>query len=655
MRAAKVFVLASTLLALAAQAWLVSATHPWLWWVVALAFGASVAISRASLTFGLACPLLLAYTAPALVMLATGSTEYQLIVVWLAVLAGPIVAGSDWRRWHTPERWTIALVAWAVILAITWPVIALREIDWSLIAARTLDTPNGIYAPAPPLSAGSVVLAALGQLLGLLWLDFLWTRFGARELARAERVVVLPLVASIALGCTVAVGQKTIDIGWLSTEPWPRLDRAAGLMLDANSFGTAAAMWAPLALAAAWRLGLPTAAGAAVTALVAAGMWTSGSRTALLVAVVGVTAISTAVLWRSRSWQTRYAPLALLLAAAIVVVGFTFRGSDESSPLARLMDTIPSAAEGGVPQLARDLWDRNGYGVAAARAIAEHPWTGLGTGAFTLLSPEYFHLETGGLIPGDNAQNWWRHQIVELGILGAIPALAVSIGILAMLVIGTPTAGNRAVTTLLRGTLTGVGLASLVGVGTQHPALFLTFMTIVFWLGALVGRPAPPEPPRAWWLAALVLAVVVVAGQAMSAVGALRVPHRAVTHGFGYGYGFSAPQADPVRGQVRRTASHAVGVIPAEHAYFHVTLVAPQASAGEPVQIRLWRGRDLIVDQRVSGQEPIVRYIGVRPGEQRLMIEVDVSRTADDGTGVTLAGTWVRALPDGIHPGVVAQ
>ena len=38
---------------------------------------------------------------------------------------------------------------------------------------------------------------------------------------------------------------------------WPRLGRASGLMLDANSFGTAAAIWAPLAMALMWRLGRP--------------------------------------------------------------------------------------------------------------------------------------------------------------------------------------------------------------------------------------------------------------------------------------------------------------------------------------------------------------------------------------------------------------
>ena len=112
---------------------------------------------------------------------------------------------------------------------------------------------------------------------------------------------------------------------------------------------------------------------------------------------------------------------------------------------------------GGVRRLARDLWERDGYGLAAMRAVAEHPWTGVGIGAFALLAPErLFHLETGGLIPADNAQNWWRHQIAELGFIGAVtghrhvvrhPVDALRSGRL--------TPADRAVATLLRGTSGG--------------------------------------------------------------------------------------------------------------------------------------------------------------------------------------------------------
>ena len=39
-----------------------------------------------------------------------------------------------------------------------------------------------------------------------------------------------------------------------------------------------------------------------------------------------------------------------------------------------------------------------------------------------------------------------------------------------------------------------------------------------------------------------------------------------------------------------RPAKYAVGVITAEHAYFQVTMIVPQATTAEPVQVSLWRG-----------------------------------------------------------------
>ena len=53
-----------------------------------------------------------------------------------------------------------------------------------------------------------------------------------------------------------------------------------------------------------------------------------------------------------------------------------------------MMSGIPTAETGGLAAVAADLWQRNGYGPAAALAISEHPWTGLGVGY--VISGEYF-------------------------------------------------------------------------------------------------------------------------------------------------------------------------------------------------------------------------------------------------------------------------
>jgi hypothetical protein len=653
MRLTKVIVLCSTLCAFAAHAWLLSSQHPWLWWVVAVVFGLSLALAKASLALGLVGPLVLAYTAPVVLMLTTDSLDYSLIVVWLALVAGAIFAGSDWRRWHTPAWWTIALVAWALILALTWPVIALREIDFSLVAARTLNTPNGLFAPSPPISAANVVLAALAQMVGLLWLDFLWSRFGSSGLPQAERLVMVPIVVSAAIACAVGLWQKWVDITWLGGNPyiWPMLGRPPGTMLDANSFGTAAAIWAPLAWALPYRLGWPIAAGAVASTLLAVGMWASGSRTAMLVLTVGIAFLAAALLRDSRR-NARFGSVAVLAAALVALLVFGVRSTDPNSPLARLIQMLPSDT-GGLSTMVGDLWERGGYGSVAARMMADYPATGIGVGVFPLLAPEIAATALGLEVIGDNAQNWWRHQIAELGWLGALPAIAVSIGILSMLAVRTPLAAHRAAVIILRGVIVGIGLASLVGMGTQHPALFLTFATLVFWLGALLeGAPRMILPSTAWW-AAVALALLVAGGQLYNATHDLRVPHRALAHNFTYGYGFSEPQSHPTLGMVRQTARHAVGVIPAEHAFFQVTLIAAHATPEQPVQIRMWRAGQLITDQRASGTEPIVRFVGIPSGDDQLMIELDVSRASEDGTGLTFAGTWMREIPAGTDPALV--
>ena len=53
--------------------------------------------------------------------------------------------------------------------------------------------------------------------------------------------------------------------------------------------------------------------------------------------------------------------------------------------------------------------------------IGEHPLLGVGVGSFHLLTADYGALTgyEGHLVP-DNAQNWFRHQLAEFGILGGL-------------------------------------------------------------------------------------------------------------------------------------------------------------------------------------------------------------------------------------------
>lgn len=652
-RLSRLVVLVSLVGALAAHAFLTSHTSPMPPWAPAAAFAATFVLTWVSLPLAILPPLLLAYAAPAVLMVAfaTPSPSHD-VSLWLALLAGAIVAASDWSRWHTPPAWTPWIAAWTLVLAVTWPIVAGREIDFSLVAARTLDTPSGLGAGAPAAAAANVTHAALGQIVGLLWLDLLFARFGVSRVGRVERWVFAPLVLGIAAASAAALYQRYRDLEWLSVAPWVELQRAGSLMLDANSFGMAAAIWAPLTIVLAWRLGQPLWLGAALSLLLLAGMWASGSRTALVTAAAGVLALALIIVAAMRSWWARLATIAVVVAAAGLLVASGAAGRQGgANPMTRLLDSVSWYETGGIGRVAQSLRDRDGYGIAARRAIAEHPVTGVGAGAFNHMASDYSYLALGAILQADNAQNWWRQQVAELGYLGAAPAIAMTV-IVALLVGRAFVGGDRRPSAVVVAiVLVAVGLVSLVGVKTQHPALWLTLVSIVYWLWALVHRVAEPGAAegssRAVWAAVLLLPLLVAAGQGWSAVTDLRVPVRAARIGFPYAYGFSAPDGD----NVPWTGAHAVAVLRAEHAWFALT--ATPARAEGPVRVQLWRGQAPIADVEASSAMPVRRFIAVPAGQRFLMLESRVSAVAPDGRGLRMVGEWVREAPADAAPGTL--
>ncbi len=69
------------------------------------------------------------------------------------------------------------------------------------------------------------------------------------------------------------------------------------------------------------------------------------------------------------------------------------------------------------------LWRRGGYGTASTTMIREHPLFGVGVGSFNWLSGDYTELAGEGRQRPDNAQNWIRHLLAEIGVLGLLHIL----------------------------------------------------------------------------------------------------------------------------------------------------------------------------------------------------------------------------------------
>ena len=578
------------------------------------------------------------YLVPVLFAVLLGRFYDPYLVVWMAALLGVIVACSPLKSWSLPSSWQAPIALWGLVIALSWPVVVLREFDFvPPVLLLSGGNANSNLGGLPQEVAIWVLGVALSQGLGLLWLDWLHGQFTPLDLGQFRKFVLAPLGVTAALGSILGLYQGLIDPATLSGGRWPELRRAAGSMLDANASGTLFALWCvglpAVALPAPWRWKIAAAAGALVAC---AGAWATGSRTALLAAVIGLGAAVIAA-WRAvPKWYVRVG--FLTAAAAVCLLLFSTIGQFgelTESPVERVLATIPgrSVSIMSVRQLALHLWERDGYGTAAVRIIRELPLVGGGLGAFHTLSSDYARLAGAGPVPADNAQNWYRHQLAELGILGSLGWIS-WVALYMWLLIRTRGAGERATESgIVKGLLVAIGVISLLGMPTQSPALALTFWTYAFWYVLLVNPPMlrsdePPRQPPALWLAVWTIAIAFVAGTAYVAATDLRVPYRALRADWYYVSGFLAPVVRSDGLQFRVTDKKAVEVFPIEKRWLKLTVWADHPNAQQdPVEIKIWRDRALILRTVARDATPITRYVEAPAGHRRMMIQTWVERT----------------------------
>ena len=646
-RVSRLIVIASIALAAVTHAWLVN-WQPGLAIAAGVAFATMLLLARASLPAALVVVLGSTFLAPALLAAAFHTSDYHQTIVWLAAFAGLLIAHADLRRWSLPSRWTAPLATWAVIVALTWPIVAAREVDFSLVAARTLDTTNPLTQAPPRVAAAYVVILALSQLIGIFWIDFLWARFANRARDFGTWVV-MPLIAGAVAGSLVGIYQRFIDFTWMNLPIWSNMQRAGGLMLDANAFGTGAAFLAPSSVALAWFMGLRTWPAWVAFVLLATGMWTAGSRTALLVFAAGAGALVVARLRERGLWQPRMGRIVALAGIAVFIVAAAVVPRDfaSSNPLERAFARVPKFERAEISRFAVELWERFGYGQAADEMIVEHPVSGVGVGAFHMLAPEYIYRERGRIVPSDNAQNWWRQQLAELGVLGALPALWFS-GLVALLCWPRKQPEQqKGGGTVLRGAMIGLGLASLVGVPTQGAAIMIAFGTMLFWLAVSFSEAeAVSGPTTRRWGIALVIVAVVVTTLILSARGELRVPARALRSGVPYSYGWTTPQEVSPYGEVRWMASQAVIVVPKAQRWLRVTVWAPYADlSAQPVVFELRANGRTMLSRDIDTTGPVSFAVDI--GEPAA-IEMRASREVLPDRSLQIAMSWHDELPAGL-------
>ena len=523
--------------------------------------------------------LFFVYLSPALIMQWAGRDHTSYEMVWIGPLLGLILAGRQAWRWHVPRPWLLPLVLWALVVSVSAPIVMLREVGfapWIFNLARVSNTSMGI---SPFESISWVAYVVLGHNVGLLWFDWLHRSYAAdRESFTSE--ILSPLAAGVVVACVIGAYQGFVDLTFFSGHLWPRMARAAGTLMDANAFGMIAALWGPafVALSQTLRRPLSVLVGAGGLALAFVGVYSSGSRTALIALAIGMVGVVfhgwrtvTSTESQSRPLSKRLLPVGIAVVAAAALVVLVARGSSTASVVARgSLGFVPVIGDLSPQEIWRQLTDRFGYGKAAAMMIREHWLSGIGVGSFHTLVHDYAGALKMELVP-DNAQNWFRQQVAELGVIGSLACFAWCLLFLRALVARARDARFSPSAWVLRGSLLAFGVVSLVGVAGQATAVVITFWTFTFWYLSVVEWPTEFDPGRrqivsnSAWALVLVIVAVHAATTYASARGDLLPQNRAKRFGWYYRYGLHDLERSRDGGRGRLwTMKKSLAVIPVE-------------------------------------------------------------------------------------------
>jgi len=568
--------------------------------------------------------------------------NYGLEIIWILPLLGLILSGRDAWRWSLPSAWQWPLTTWALVVAMTWPIVFLRESDftpWILPLPRVSNSSIGIS----PWEAGlSVTYFALGHLLGILWIDALWRWFGHQP-ARFIRLVAAPLSAAAALASAVAVYQGFVDLNFLNSGFWAYMGRTAGTLGDANTLGMVAALLAPVAVVLAQSIAAPWSFIVAIggMAIAVAAVWTSSSRTGLAALLIGLTAIAVEAA-RRRLTTRRQSPLASgrtiagvaagVLLAALLVVALSQTSTTTVIDRGLFEHLSLSGDQGPLKTLYAYGWERFGYGPAAIQMIRENPLSGVGTGAFHTLVHDYGKLVGYDITP-DNAQNWVRHLLAEFGLLGSVPWVWWCGVLLALLFSKLPPGADRFSAGVLRGALIAFGLASMFGMPGQSIPLAVTFWILVFWF-AMARAPQSPVTDNRWatWPTTVVTVLLIFTHTGLTlaaATGDLLPRHRAMRFNWFYRYGLMDLDPDPAGGVGRRwTMKESLAVIPVQGKVLKFVGWIDHPDGDErPVRVRVWADSVLVYDADLKRSAAIHLDLAAKPGATHLVLQTWISRT----------------------------
>lgn len=562
---------------------------------------------------------------PPLVWFTLDTFAVQFWPLWIAALLGGMSPAIITRPWRMAPRWRGPLIMVSLATLVATPIVVARELDFN--PALLDDVPFAVLSGLPRFSIEWVLQTALVTVTGVLWFDWLM----ASTDDDIETLVIQPLVLSIGACALVAVYQMLRDITFLNPTVYGALGRAAGTMFDANVSG----MLGAVGIGLVFRLADSSPRRVAWLSLLPVfglSVWASGSRTASGAAVIVLLSILYPR-WRRRSRATltaRAAVIGAAIALTVLLVGAVLiRGTTAVGPLARFARMRPSVSGASTTDALAELWRRNGYGTASSRLIQRYPWAGIGIGGFHQFGPP---LSAVGRLPPDNAQNWLRHQVVELGVLGSVGWMLFVVSFGVFVVRGWRGERDRGFDGL-RGVLLAFGAISLFGMPTQEVVVAALFWTVA----AAFARPRSSEAavaaraPLSRWVVPAIVLVTAAFGISTwrDAQGALRVPVRARQIGWPYEYGFYPPEPDGSGGVMRWTTRRATALVDVGGSTMHIAIRAPLPHVEtDPVRVTVWCEGKRAIDTLVRSGDPVSASVRLPDGLIQTLIDVRVSRTA---------------------------
>ena len=180
----------------------------------------------------------------------------------------------------------------------------------------------------------------------------------------------------------------------------------------------------------------------------------------------------------------------------------------------------------------------------------------------------------------------------------------------------------------------------------------MAFATLLFWLIAIERDETRAGPAATgWWIAAVLIAIIVAVGQALAARGDLRVARRAQLSELPFSYGVTAPEGLSEFGDFRWVSGRAVAVWPIAGPWLQLTLWAPHADvATRPVGYRVLVDGGEVITREVSDRSPQTYYVQAPRGERWLMLEVRASHEMNPDRALQIATAWVARVPAGAPP-----